>query len=164
MALVPVEQEKTGDDEPYYDWSVTDDGSEEGETETPLCDVLFKNTPDKRLHPWVRRFARELQTETAVGDGDDIGDVRALLEEHLAALCESEWEMANLTQQLQNDGSVEGMTAVLKMLTARKTRKEEKRHGGSRYGPLAIQLNNQAAIRHKRACEPGAIFRASSAQ
>ena len=74
------------------------------EVPTPLVDVLFANTEERRVNQWIRRFARDLQ-EDVVGDGDDLAGVKRLLERTLGATCTSDWEMKNLESVLKNDVS-----------------------------------------------------------
>ena len=132
--------------------------------ETPLVDVLFENTEGRRLDSWIRRFGRELQDPISVGDGDHISDLKQLLETVLINMCTSDWEMKNLEVLLRNDGTVQSMNNIINQLKQRKQRKEEKKRGGSRYGPLAVQLSEQAAVKHKKCSEPDYLFRASTSQ
>ena len=75
------------------------------EVPTPLVDVLFANTEERRVNQWIRRFARDLQ-EDVVGDGDDLAGVKRLLERTLGATCTSDWEMKNLESVKKNSKNV----------------------------------------------------------
>ena len=79
----------------------------------PNCFVLFRHVDARHRSAWLRRIARGIQDEEDVAENMHEDDVRSIIEGVLVTAASGDWEKEHLLHLLKNDGSEEGMAAMI---------------------------------------------------